>query len=65
MSVMEYDEIVEALKPMIEWNNFAHSLLNQYQRKGELSERQWDAAERMIQKVKQTTKEQAGDDTRR
>ena len=56
MSVMEYDEIVEALKPMIEWNNFAHSLLNQYQRKGELSERQWDAAERMIQKVKQTTK---------
>jgi hypothetical protein len=65
MSVMEYDEIVEALKPMIEWNNFAHSLLNQYQRKGELSERQWDAAERMIQKVKQTTKSQAGDDTRR
>ena len=42
---MEYEEIVEALKPMIEWNDFAHSLLLQYQRKGELSERQWDAAE--------------------
>ena len=51
---MEYEEIVEALKPMVEWNNFAYSLLNQYQRKGELSERQWDAAERMILKVKQT-----------
>jgi hypothetical protein len=56
MTAMEYDEIVEALKPMVEWNDFAHSLLNQYKRKGDLSERQWDAAERMIQKVKQTAK---------
>lgn len=56
MSVMEYEEIVEALKPMVEWNDFAYSLLNQYHRKGALSERQWDAAERMIQKVKQTAK---------
>lgn len=56
MSVMECDEIIEGLKPMVEWNNFAYSLLNQYHRKGDLSERQWDAAERMIQKVKQTAK---------
>lgn len=52
--VMEYDEIIEALNGMAEWNSFAASLVMQYRSKGALSEKQWDAAERMIRKVADT-----------
>tara|TARA_R110000796_G_scaffold228451_2_gene345604 strand:+ start:1457 stop:1999 length:543 start_codon:yes stop_codon:yes gene_type:complete len=51
---MEYEEILIGLRPMIGWNDFAASLLAQYDRKGDLSERQWDAAERMILKTQAT-----------
>ena len=51
MQVMEYDEIISALRGMTSWNEFAASLVAQHQSKGELSDRQWDAAERMIQKA--------------
>jgi len=56
MAYMEYEEIFNELKEMTAWNDFAASLVTQYQRKGALSERQWDAAERMIQKVAATRK---------
>jgi hypothetical protein len=59
MEVMEYDEIMVGLKGMTEWNGFAHSLVVQYQRKGDLSEKQWDAAERMIRKVDATAQRKA------
>jgi len=59
MEVMEYDEIMVGLKGMTEWNSFAHSLVTQYQRKGDLSEKQWDAAERMIRKVDATAQRKA------
>ena len=52
--VMEYEEIIVALHEMITWNDFAGSLVTQYRRTGKLSERQWDAAERMIKKVRET-----------
>jgi len=50
---MEREEILEELGAMRLWNDFAMSLLGQYVRKGDLSEKQWDAAERTIMKVKQ------------
>jgi len=52
--MMEYEEIIVELEPMVDWNNFAASLVQQYRSKGDLSERQWDAAERMIAKTKAT-----------
>lgn len=57
--VMEYEEIIVALQGMADWNDFAASLVRQYTRKGELSERQWDAAERMIRKVRDTNARKA------
>lgn len=52
MQVMEYDEIISALHGMVGWNDFAASLVAQHRSKGDLSHRQWDAAERMIQKAR-------------
>jgi hypothetical protein len=49
---MEYDEIITALDGMVSWNDFAASLMLQYRSKGDLSHRQWDAAERMILKTR-------------
>lgn len=57
--MMEYEEIISALKPMTGWNNFAASLVQQYDMKGDLSERQWDAAERMILKTEATRQRKA------
>ena len=54
MQTMEYDEIIEGLAGMVSWNDFAGSLLGQYRAKGDLSHKQWDAAERMIQKCRAT-----------
>lgn len=51
---MEKEEIILKLGEMRLWNGFAMSLLSQYVRKGELSEKQWDAAESMILKTTQT-----------
>lgn len=56
---MEYEDILIALEGMTGWNDFAASLVAQYRRKGELSERQWDAAERMIRKVRDTKQRKA------
>ena len=54
-SVMEEEEILLKLGEMRQWNSFAMSLLVQYTNKGNLSERQWDAAENMINKVQRRT----------
>lgn len=51
---MEIEEIISELRKMQGWNDFAKSLLSQYGRKGGLSERQWDAAERTILKSRET-----------
>lgn len=51
---MEFEEIIEGLHEMKTWNEFAASLLIQYGRKGMLSERQWDAAESVILKARQS-----------
>ena len=52
---MEEEEILLKLGEMRQWNSFAMSLLVQYTSKGNLSERQWDAAENMINKVQRRT----------
>jgi hypothetical protein len=54
MELTEYESIIVELEPMVSWNSFAASLVSQFKRKGELSERQWDAADRMIKKTKAT-----------
>jgi len=46
---MTTNEIISQLK-LLSGNSFAMSLLEQYQRKGSLSQKQWEAAERMIVK---------------
>ena len=53
-NMMDYDQIMKRLEGMVEWNDFASSLVGQHSRRGKLSERQWDAAERMIRKVDAT-----------
>ena len=45
---MEYEEMIIELSAMAGWNNFAASLVGQYRSKGDLSVKQWDAAERTI-----------------
>lgn len=46
--VMEFDDILAGLREMQGWSEFARSLLLQHQRTGDLSHRQWEAAERSI-----------------
>lgn len=48
---MEYHEIIEGLRGVRARSDFAQSLLRQYDARGTLSERQYDAAERMLAKV--------------
>jgi len=50
---MEQEQILRELGKMRDWNSFATSLLQQYVMKGDLSDKQWDAAERTITKVRQ------------
>lgn len=50
--MMEYSEIIDGLRGLPFKSDFAQSLLSQYGRNGRLSERQYDAAERMLAKVK-------------
>jgi hypothetical protein len=57
--IMEYEEIIIGLQSMSDWNSFAHSLITQYNRKGDLSEKQWDAAERTIRKTRATAQRKA------
>ena len=49
--------LVGELRKIAEWNDFAASLVTQHQRKGQLSDRQMDAAERMLAKIEQTRRE--------
>jgi len=56
---MEYEEILIALQPMRKWNDFANSLVQQYGMKGDLTENQWNAAERMILKTRATAERKA------
>tara|TARA_R100000541_G_scaffold34328_1_gene42738 strand:- start:253 stop:795 length:543 start_codon:yes stop_codon:yes gene_type:complete len=49
---MEYEEMIIELSAMAGWNNFAASLVGQYRSKGDLSVKQWDAAERTILNVR-------------
>lgn len=49
--MMEYHEIVGGLRSLPFKSDFAQSLLSQYEQRGHLSERQYDAAERMLMKV--------------
>ena len=48
---MDEEEMITELSAMAEWNNFAASLVMQYRSKGDLSQKQWDAAERTILNV--------------
>jgi hypothetical protein len=43
--------LINQLKPMTTWNDFARSLCDQYESKGTLSEKQISSAERMINKM--------------
>lgn len=53
---MEYDDIIEGLRGMPQ-SDFAQSLLRQYRQKGDLSHRQWDAAEQSILRYRQRQQE--------
>lgn len=48
------EALIETLKGMVNWNEFAESLVTQFKRKGALTDRQWDAAMRMVAKVQET-----------
>lgn len=50
--MMEYHQIIDGLRAVRSRSDFAASLLHQFDRNGRLSERQYDAAERMLAKVK-------------
>lgn len=50
--MMEYHEIIDGLRAVRSRSDFAASLLHQFDRNGRLSERQYDAAERMLAKAK-------------
>lgn len=52
--MMEYEEIIDGLRAIKGWNNFAAGLLMQYDQRGELTHRQYDAAEAMLCKVAAT-----------
>jgi hypothetical protein len=49
-----HPDLIVALSGMTEWNNFAQSLVDQFNRKGDLSEKQVAAAQRMIAKTEAT-----------
>jgi hypothetical protein len=51
---MQTETIVDNLRGMTSWNDFAASLVSQYERKGFLSDRQQEAAQRMIAKMGET-----------
>lgn len=48
------DKLIDQLRPMVDWNNFAASLVNQFDSKGNLSENQIAAARKMIAKCAAT-----------
>lgn len=43
--------VIDRLRGISSWNTFAHSLVTQYNNRGSLSPRQWEAAERMLAKL--------------
>ena len=49
-----HPDLIVALSGMTEWNNFAQSLVDQFNRRGDLSEKQVAAAQRMIAKTEAT-----------
>jgi hypothetical protein len=49
-----HPDLINALCGMTDWNNFAASLVDQFSRKGDLSEKQVAAAQRMIAKTAET-----------
>ena len=51
--------LVRALREHVSWNDFASSLVEQYDRKRSLSDKQLDAAERMLAKIAATRAEKA------
>lgn len=57
--VDQHPTIIPALTEMIGWNDYARSLVEQFNARGSLSEKQVAGAERMIAKVEATRKEKA------
>ena len=53
---IKHDDIIASLAEMKSWNSFATSLVSQYTIKGDLSINQWEAAERMILKLRNNKK---------
>ena len=51
--------LVKGLREHVSWNDFASSLVQQYDRKRSLSDKQLDAAERMLAKIAATRAEKA------
>jgi hypothetical protein len=51
---MQTEMIVQNLRGMTGWNDFAASLVSQFDKKGSLSDRQVEAAQRMIAKIGET-----------
>lgn len=47
----EYPEVIEGLRSLMSWNNFAASLVEQYEARGTLSDRQVEAARNQIRKA--------------
>ena len=57
--------LVKGLREHVSWNDFASSLVEQYDRKRSLSDRQLDAAERMLAKIAATRAAKAARDEAR
>ena len=51
--VMEYDDILAGLREASGWSLFARSLLQHHNERGELSYKQWDAAEGFIKRSRE------------
>lgn len=54
METMDWHEIIDGLRGVSGWNNFAQTLLAKYDREGELAWADYDAAERMLLRLKAT-----------
>lgn len=55
----EHGELLGACYEMLHWNDFARSIWQQYQERGQLSEKQVAAAWRMVEKVRAKERERA------
>ena len=57
----EHSQIINALREITSWNDFAASLVKQFDTKGQLSEKQLFSASAMLTKIEQNKKQREED----